>query len=293
MVRYQIDKRNSPLPILLNIGSKGENMEIDSGIYCFENNLNGKKYVGQAQSIYERLQRHNQFLRRDYDGCIVLQNAWNLYGEENFSIYTLELCEIDLLNEREIFWIKELHSHISEWGYNVSWGGDSFMRGRHHTDESKEKISKNSAVPSGELNWGYGIPVPEERKTKISNTMKKYYETHDAQGFGKKQTEETIQKRINSSIGKKRDDESKNNISKARVGIKGKKNSSSKYVGVSFVKKLEKWSATIMKNRKRIYLGLFISEIDAALAYNVKAIELYGENAKLNIIENGGAINDL
>jgi hypothetical protein len=35
----------------------------------------------------------------------------------------------------------------------------------------------------------------------------------------------------------------------------------------------------------RYYLGLFKTEIDAALAYNKKALELYGDNAKLNIIE--------
>jgi hypothetical protein len=31
-------------------------------------------------------------------------------------------------------------------------------------------------------------------------------------------------------------------------------------------------------------LGLFISEIDAAIAYNAKAKELFGEYARINII---------
>ena len=34
--------------------------------------------------------------------------------------------------------------------------------------------------------------------------------------------------------------------------------------------------------KKGIYIGTFNSEIEAALAYNRKAVELFGEKAKLN-----------
>lgn len=52
--------------------------------------------------------------------------------------------------------------------------------------------------------------------------------------------------------------------------------------GVFFNKKLNKWQASITHNYKRHYLGLFDSEIEAAAAYNQKALELFGENAVLN-----------
>lgn len=62
---------------------------------------------------------------------------------------------------------------------------------------------------------------------------------------------------------------------------------SSKYVGVKLDnrKKVKKWSATIIKNYKRYFLGYFLTEREAALAYNVKAKELYGDAAQLNLVD--------
>jgi hypothetical protein len=62
------------------------------------------------------------------------------------------------------------------------------------------------------------------------------------------------------------------------------KNCSSKYIGV--YKNKKKWISTINKNYKKYYLGSFINEVDAAIAYNNKAIELYGNNCKINNLPN-------
>ena len=59
--------------------------------------------------------------------------------------------------------------------------------------------------------------------------------------------------------------------------MRSQKNSSSKYKGVGWCKSREKWISRIKHNRKTINLGYFSSEEDAALAYNKKAIELWGE----------------
>lgn len=42
------------------------------------------------------------------------------------------------------------------------------------------------------------------------------------------------------------------------------------------------WVAVIGINRKGIYLGTFATKLEAAIAYNKKALELYGECAHLN-----------
>ena len=58
------------------------------------------------------------------------------------------------------------------------------------------------------------------------------------------------------------------------------KDKSSKFFGVAYNKKNNNWVAYIRYNGKRIHLGSFQTQIDGAKAYNVKAIELYGEDYK-------------
>lgn len=69
-------------------------------------------------------------------------------------------------------------------------------------------------------------------------------------------------------------------LHKRKLKIKDK---TSKYIGV----KLDRtsWNATIKKDKVVYNLGNFKHEIDAAKAYNIKALELYGKDAQLNIIE--------
>ena len=57
------------------------------------------------------------------------------------------------------------------------------------------------------------------------------------------------------------------------------------YRGVSFHKKNRKWTAGIKINNKSINIGYYDSEIEAARAYNQKAIELFCEFANLNVIQ--------
>ena len=57
---------------------------------------------------------------------------------------------------------------------------------------------------------------------------------------------------------------------------------SSVYKGVSYKKRLSKWTAQMHMNGKQTYLGVFTSEREAAEAYNAAALEHYGAFAKLN-----------
>jgi len=56
----------------------------------------------------------------------------------------------------------------------------------------------------------------------------------------------------------------------------------SRFKGIYFDKKYNVWRAQITMNRKKIYLGAFENETDAAEAYDKKAIELKGEFALTN-----------
>ena len=81
----------------------------------------------------------------------------------------------------------------------------------------------------------------------------------------------------------------RNNLRKAThqenmMNRQSNKNSSSQFKGVHWYERTNKWQARITFNQKRISLGYFTSEIDAAKTYNKKALELFGEFAKLNFI---------
>lgn len=60
------------------------------------------------------------------------------------------------------------------------------------------------------------------------------------------------------------------------------KNISSRYKGVHLYKRTGKWKARIRLGKQSIHLGCFDKEIEAALAYDMKAKELFGEFAYLN-----------
>ena len=64
--------------------------------------------------------------------------------------------------------------------------------------------------------------------------------------------------------------------------IAGKKEKTSKYYGVSFHTGNAKWRAQASKMGTHYSLGYYETQEEAALAYNKKAIELFGSKAKLN-----------
>lgn len=63
---------------------------------------------------------------------------------------------------------------------------------------------------------------------------------------------------------------------------KQKRKSTHKYKGIT--KFRSNWVAQLSYKNKRVHIGTFKSDIDAAKAYNAKALELFGEFAKINHI---------
>lgn len=63
---------------------------------------------------------------------------------------------------------------------------------------------------------------------------------------------------------------------------KTKSKTSSKFIGVYFDKRTGKWAAKIKCKSNTIWLGRFVTEIDAARAYDEAAKKYHGEFASLN-----------
>ncbi|MGO1989570.1 AP2 domain-containing protein [Mammaliicoccus vitulinus] len=65
---------------------------------------------------------------------------------------------------------------------------------------------------------------------------------------------------------------------------KAKYSNSSKYKGVSWSKRYNKWISQIETGEKRKYLGVYVNEDDAARAYNQAVLEYWDGNGYINVI---------
>ena len=108
------------------------------GIYCIENTINHKKYIGSSLDIYDRWKHHKASLRGNRHHSIHLNNAWNNYGENSFEFYIIEKCKKEKLIEREQHFIDLYKSYDKHYGYNIQP-----IAGRTHYDGAKIEDLKN------------------------------------------------------------------------------------------------------------------------------------------------------
>ena len=92
-------------------------------IYKITNIINGKSYIGKTiNTIEERWKEHCNDSKKERCEKRPLYNAMNKYGIKNFTIELIEEVDINILSEREIYWIGYYHTYTN--GYNATLGGD-------------------------------------------------------------------------------------------------------------------------------------------------------------------------
>lgn len=92
-------------------------------IYIIKNTVNSKVYIGQTKTSIE--QRWKEHLRHAQYGEQVINRAMKKYGVDKFYIETLEICNLKILDYREIYYIDLYDSTNKSKGYNVSIGGNT------------------------------------------------------------------------------------------------------------------------------------------------------------------------
>lgn len=172
--------------------------DIHSGIYCIENLTTNKKYIGQSTKMEDRWSKHKSALNRGCHDNDYLQKAWNKYGESDFIFYDLEYCDIDMLDDRERYYI-DMHNTLNRnFGYNLKSGGQDT---NYFSDETRNKIS--------EANKKYYSEHPEQKQIRSARAYNQW---------ANPEIKAKISGVNNSMYGRHRTDEVKQRISQARTG---------------------------------------------------------------------------
>ena len=100
-----------------------------SKIYSITNNINSKKYIGKtSRTLSQRINEHKQIASGNSNNKGAIHHAISKYGIDNFSIKCIEECDTNRENEREMYWIKMLQTHVQYGkGYNLTKGGDGVI----------------------------------------------------------------------------------------------------------------------------------------------------------------------
>ena len=152
-----------------------------TGIYCIENLVNHKKYIGQSNNIEYRWKRHKYELSRGSHDNDYLQKSWDKYGPDNFKFYILELCDVSMMDELEVYYIDLYQTINRDNGYNLTSGGGAnkqyskevcdkisqALMGHEVSPETRKKVSEHHADVSGEKHPMYGRKHSEEAKEKM------------------------------------------------------------------------------------------------------------------------------
>lgn len=140
--------------------------------------VNNKKYIGQRH--WETPDKFDSYIGSGK----AFMNAVRKYGKPQFTKKIVDWANNKAeLDELEKLWIDRFNAVDSSEYYNIQAGGGSWSAGqvsgsnnpfygKHHTEETKQKIRDNLPDQSGEKNPNYGHKWSEEKKQEQSQKLK-------------------------------------------------------------------------------------------------------------------------
>jgi len=137
------------------------------GVYKITNLSTGDFYIGSTNNLRTRKNHHFHKLSEGTHVNILLQDAYDQYGAENFEFDVIQECASTETIELEQKYIDDLQPK-----YNVNPNAGS-MKGFKHTEESKKKISEARKNATSRFPAGFLAPTEKEKKEPESRVRKR------------------------------------------------------------------------------------------------------------------------
>lgn len=159
------------------------------GIYQIKHRDSTRRYIGSSKQIEFRWSCHIWDLDRGVHVNLFLQNLWNKYGKDAFEFSIVEYCPESELLRIEQCWIDSIPVPDR---INISLSTVGGMRGRHHTEEAKQKMREANTgqkrPPRSDMTRQrmsesrLGKTKSTETKQKMSESMKLAHERRRLKG---------------------------------------------------------------------------------------------------------------
>ena len=162
-------------------------------IYKVTNKINNKIYIGQTINSLTRRKTNHYAAARTKKDTLFFHKAIRKYGKDNFIWEVLKQADTrEELNELECFYIKQYNSNNSEYGYNMTAGGESYSEQAQKFWNNEEKSAEQRLELSNRMSeyWSnetnrknhqqwmnsyYQTEVGKQQAKRHSNFMQEYY----------------------------------------------------------------------------------------------------------------------
>lgn len=166
-------------------------------IYKIINQINKKEYVGCTITTLKKRFEEHAWRCVKTDSNTKFCNSIRKYGVENFGIELIEECDVDVIYDRERYYINLFETY--DTGLNSTIGGEGCL-GYKHSKEIKEKISQ--ILKDGRSHKGktyeeiYGDRVNEEKEIRRRSVKKNWDNlSEDKKKERTKKLQETTQRK--------------------------------------------------------------------------------------------------
>ncbi len=264
-------------------------------IYRIINLINRKIYIGKTSMLLRKRwathKAHGKYWERYFPNKkpTYLYRAMGKYGVQNFEIRQIDEAKNYNHNKfLESFYIKYYNSHDPKYGYNLVIDGEKYGDGLEFISEEtlgKQSLSRHLSLGASGVNWDNfrkkWLVGFYKGKRKV---RKRFNSKEEAQIAKDKMNIFLYKDKAQLFYPEKRAEYESENLEDFWENICVKKEIAAKYQGVrpdnnGFVVRL------ISSANKRVYLGFYENEEDAAKIYDKAAYYIKGSSGKFNFPE--------